>query len=117
VRFKIDENLPQEVSLFLNSCGHDAHSVHSEGLTGSDDMGLIETCKKEDRLLITLDLDFADIRMYPYAETPGIIVIRTENQSKNNVLSIVSRISALPELISASHKLWIVEESRIRVRE
>jgi predicted nuclease of predicted toxin-antitoxin system len=117
VRFKIDENLPIEVSEILIKYKHDSHTVHEESLTGINDLELIEVCKKENRILITLDLDFSDIRIYPYTNTPGIIILRTINQSKNNIISLIDRFVNTIKKNSPANTLWIVEETRIRIRE
>jgi hypothetical protein len=37
VNFKIDENLPAEIGRDLREAGHEADTVHDEGMTGSAD--------------------------------------------------------------------------------
>jgi len=61
MRIKIDENMPLDVIDVLENAGHDAHSVYSEGIEGCSDRQLIAKCKKEQRLLITLDNDFSNM--------------------------------------------------------
>ena len=117
MKFKIDENLPVEVSNIFISNNFDAQTVHEEGLTGANDNKINEICKIEKRIIITLDLDFADIRYYPPKTTPGIIVIRTVRQDKQFILQIISDLVEVLKTESATNKLWIVEESRIRIRE
>lgn len=34
MRFKIDEDLPTDVAFLLRSAGHEAETVHEEGMTG-----------------------------------------------------------------------------------
>jgi predicted nuclease of predicted toxin-antitoxin system len=58
LKFKIDENLPAEYSAELRATGQDAETVGAEGLSGPEDGSLFEHCKREDRILVTLDLDF-----------------------------------------------------------
>jgi predicted nuclease of predicted toxin-antitoxin system len=67
MRFKIDENLHADVAALLASDGYDAHTVHAEGLRGCDDAVLAQHCRGEDRAIVTLDLDFAEIRTFPPA--------------------------------------------------
>lgn len=113
--FKVDENLPQDVVSLLQESGYDAMSVYDQKLVGQPDPRISEVCKAEGRTLITLDLDFANVRTYPPAEHPGIIVLRVEEHSKRAVLALVS--SLLPALVSEAlaGKLWIVESDRIRI--
>jgi predicted nuclease of predicted toxin-antitoxin system len=117
MRFKIDENLPLEVKVFLEENGHDALTVHDQGMRGCSDDILHRICMKEDRILLTLDLDFADIRTYLPGTAPGIIVIRTMRQDKPYVLQLVSSIMELMKTEQVHGKLWIVEQDKLRIRE
>jgi hypothetical protein len=74
-------------------------------------------CRDERRALLTLDLDFADIRAYPPAEIPGLIVFRLSRLDKAHVLQVATRLLALLERELLEGRLWIVGEERVRVRE
>jgi len=65
MKFKIDENLPIELADLLQNEGYDASTIYSESLKGAKDPTVIAVCQQEQRVLITLDLDFADIHRYP----------------------------------------------------
>jgi predicted nuclease of predicted toxin-antitoxin system len=73
------------VAALLAGAGHDVQTVYDEGLRGSPDEAIAQHCRSEDRALVTLDLDFADIRTYPPASQPGTIVLRVGNQSRPHV--------------------------------
>jgi hypothetical protein len=47
-------------------------------LSGAEDATIAVRCRTEGRILITLDLDFANIRAYPPAEYAGIIILRSK---------------------------------------
>jgi predicted nuclease of predicted toxin-antitoxin system len=70
VKFKIDENLPAEAAEILNSAGFDAHTIADESLTSAKDETVAGISRSEDRILVTLDPDFANIRAYPRANMP-----------------------------------------------
>jgi predicted nuclease of predicted toxin-antitoxin system len=97
MRFKVDENLHDDVAALLASHGHDAHTVHTEGLRGCDDGALAQHCRVEGRTIVTLDLDFADIRTFPPAAQPGMIVLRVGDQSRRHVLTVIGRVLELLE--------------------
>jgi predicted nuclease of predicted toxin-antitoxin system len=116
VRFKLDENLAAELAALLRGNGHDAHSVLDEGLGGAADPTVAKACQEEQRILITLDLDFADITTYPPQDHHGIIVLRLVRQDRDTLLAIIPRILALLQTEPISRRLWIVDESRTRIR-
>ena len=87
-----------------------------EGLSGSEDSTLLAHARADNRILITLDLDFANIWAYPPSEQAGIVVIRSKHQDKNTVLSLVQRIVPILANRSPEGELWIVESERIRFR-
>jgi predicted nuclease of predicted toxin-antitoxin system len=116
VKFKTDENLPAEAAATLRESGFDAQTVWAENLSGADDHLLAARVRSEDRILLTLDLDFANIHAYPPHEHPGVIVLRLKRQDKATVVAYVRRIAAAIERRSPAGELWIVESNRIRFR-
>jgi predicted nuclease of predicted toxin-antitoxin system len=114
--FKVDENLPAEIAQLLNAAGHSAATVLAEGLGGASDEAVLAAARAERRILVTLDTGFADIRLYPPAESPGLLVLRLRRQDKAHVVDIVQRLLPRLELQDLDKRLWIVEERRIRVR-
>ena len=77
---------------------------------------LAEVCKREGRVLITLDLDFGDIRAYPPHEFPGILVLRLRKQDRASVLGALRRLLPVLEHTPPDGELWLVDETEIRVR-
>lgn len=116
MQFKIDENLPVEAADLLRQAGYEAKTVGQQGLNGSPDANVISICRAEQRTLITLDTDFADIRLYPPTETSGVIVLRLQKQDKHQVLGILKRLLEVLPREPVQGRLWIVEETSIRVR-
>ncbi len=116
MRFKIDENLPQESAEIFIQASHDALTVIDQAMGGGPDSKLAQVCKLEGRALVTLDLDFANIWRYPPAEYSGLVVLRPNIQAKSHVLKLLR--SAVNRLASEtlSGTLWIVDEAGIRIR-
>lgn len=92
MRFKIDENLPPIASKILQDSGHDAITVLDQKMGGKSDFVISEAVRNEERTLITLDLDFADIRTYPPGNYSGIIVLRLHRQDKSTALLVLRRL-------------------------
>lgn len=114
-RFKVDENLPQQVATALVASGYDALSVRDQALTGAADPRIASVCRSEGRALVTLDLDFADIRTYPPEDHPGIIVLRLARQDREHVLGVVHSLVPMLEIEPLRGHLWIVDEDNVRI--
>ena len=117
LRFKLDENLPRRIESALRELGHDAQTALSEGLAGSPAPDLLAACVAEDRLLVTLDIDFADIRAYPPGSHRGVWVLRPPNQAFGNVLNAVLAGVRLTTVERTAGQLWVIDEKRVRIRE
>ncbi|WP_420454204.1 DUF5615 family PIN-like protein [Rubrivirga sp.] len=116
MRFKLDENLPAEAADVLREGGHDAATVLEQEMGGEPDPTVAVACQREGRALVTLDTDFADIRTYPPAEHPGLLVLRLRQQDKPHVLAVLRRVLPLFDVEPLTGRLWIVGEERVRVR-
>ncbi|MBS1824201.1 MAG: DUF5615 family PIN-like protein [Acidobacteria bacterium] len=117
MKFKTDENLPAEAAAVLREAGFDAETVWDESLNGSDDGTISNRARSERRILVTMDLDFANIHAYPPEIYPGLIVLRLRSQDKLNVEAVMRRVVLALRLRSPREELWIVEEDRIRYRQ
>src|SRR5438876_109704 len=117
LKFKVDENMPAETATLLAGAGHDAMTVPQQRLGGQPDPNIAAVCQQEGRAIVTLDLDFADIRVYSPANYAGIIVLRLSRLDKSRILAVIQRL--LPDLDQEplKGKLWIVEYAKIRVRD
>ena len=117
MQFKIDENLPEEVVESPTAAGHDATTIHDQKMVGKPDPFVAAVCRAEGRVLVTLDLDFSDIRTYPPGDFHGVIVLRPRTQAKPAVLALFSKLIPLLNSEPLHGKLWIVQENGLRIRE
>jgi predicted nuclease of predicted toxin-antitoxin system len=115
--FEVDENLPVEVADLLRHAGYDAITVVQQNLAGSPDPHIASVCHQEERVLVTLDTDFDDIRAYPPAQFPGFFVLHLRRQDKPHVLDVLGRLISVLSREALEHRLWIVEETRLRIRD
>jgi predicted nuclease of predicted toxin-antitoxin system len=117
LKFKLDENLDARLASAMQAKGLDGDTVLSEGLSGTSDEGIFEVCKTTDRVLITLDLDFANPFRFPPGSASGIIVLRPQSANISQVGSLL--FQALDRLNKERIKgrRWIVEPGRVRVYE
>ena len=116
MKFKIDENLPIEIADLLNKAGYDAMTVGQQNLSGEADRNIAFICRHEKRILITLDTDFSNIMVYPPHHFFGLVVLRLKQQDKLYVLKVVTQLIKLLTQRTIERQLWIVEDTRIRIR-
>ncbi|BBJ27757.1 DUF5615 family PIN-like protein [Athalassotoga saccharophila] len=117
LKFKFDENIPiKGIELFKNA-GIDTLSVFDENLQGCSDEVISKICNKEKRILVTLDLDFSDIRQYQPGTHPGIIILRMNKQTIDRIILVLKKLLKVIEKEDPSQKIWIVDTKKIRSRE
>jgi predicted nuclease of predicted toxin-antitoxin system len=81
----------------LRDDGHDVETVIDEGLGGEDDPPVLQAATDEGRILLTFDLDFADIRQYPPGTHAGIVVFRLKDQRWATLKGPLDRLLARQE--------------------
>jgi predicted nuclease of predicted toxin-antitoxin system len=116
LKFKLDENLPADLAGLFREEGHDVSDVIQEGLGGKDDSIVVKAATEEGRIVLTFDLDFADIRKYPPGTHSGIAVFRLHDQRWQTLEGPVRRLLAEGNLDRLQKGLAIVDESRVRFR-
>lgn len=116
MKIKLDENVAASLCSVFEKHSAEADTVFSENMQGSEDEVLFRKTHSEDRLFVTCDLDFADIRRFPPSESGGIVVLRLSNRSSK---SVVERIKEMLNIVSLSElrgATTIVSDDRIRIR-
>jgi predicted nuclease of predicted toxin-antitoxin system len=116
MKFKLDENLPLEIAGAFEALGHEIDTVQSEGLVGAPDIEILNHARAEGRILLTMDKGIADVRIFPPAEYPGIVLFRPSTSGCREVLRFVQE--ALTDLLSTdiAGRLVIVSPRGIRTR-
>lgn len=76
MKFKVDENLPEDLSELLRDAGWDSMTVVAQQLGGEIDPEIARVCREEQRVLVTFDRGFSNIGAYPPANSAGMIVFR-----------------------------------------
>lgn len=111
-----DQNIMTETVDFLRRHGHDVISTRDVGLTLAPDDEVMAFAIKENRILLTYNADFGDIRLFPVGTHAGIIRLRVTQQTAEHLHPILE--SALGQLMDKdlSGKLITVTKTAIRIR-
>jgi predicted nuclease of predicted toxin-antitoxin system len=118
VKFKLDENLGLSVARVLREAAHDVSTVYDQKLHGATDESIYDVCRREQRCLVTLDLDFGNVLRFPPEPTAGIVVLRPPGKALVSTLSALARqLAAGLKQENVSGRLWIIEAGRIRIHQ
>lgn len=116
MKIKLDEHITVAALPLLRAAGHDVHTVTDENMAGADDRSLMAACIREQRLLITFDLGFGDVRAYPPAQHPGVLLLRMRDQQPDEVLDLLRKVLAQHDLTSFAGTLAIATSDTVRLR-
>ena len=116
IRLKLDENLSRHLQAALSALQFDTSTVAAEGLLGVGDEKVCEAAARENRILLTLDVEFGDLRKYPPGAHPGIVLFRPASFGPLSVNTFVKGFLRETDLDPLRGCVVVVEPSRIRVR-
>lgn len=118
MKFKLDENLGLAAARILRESGHDVSTVVDQKLQGAIDQTIYDVCLREQRCLVTLDLDFANVLRFSPESTAGIVVLRPPGPILVSTLATLAKqlLAALARE-NVHGRLWIVEIGRVRIHQ
>jgi predicted nuclease of predicted toxin-antitoxin system len=116
VKLKLDENWSRQLKPALSALQHDVLTVEDQGLLSPPDPVVAVAAKSEGRMLLTLDLEFADLRKYPPGSHPGRVLFRPKSFGPLAVNRFVEEFVQTTDLQFLEGCVVIVEPSRVRVR-
>lgn len=114
MRFIADENISLRTVEFLISLGHDVLRV-SDVMRGVRDEEIVDFAIREDRTIITLDMDFGRIYYFSKRGTVRIVVVREHPATVENVNAALATL--LSAALDSGACLVILDKKRIRIRK
>lgn len=85
MRFLADMGISPRTVAFLRELGHDAVHLHALGLDRLPDPAILELARAENRILLTHDLDFAQLMAAGGDVLPSVIVFRLRKMKPESV--------------------------------
>lgn len=116
LKFLTDENVFPSTLHILRSHNFDVKDIKELGLTGISDQAVMDLAKKEGRIIVSLDLHFANVSLFPLVECPGIIVIRVKPAIPPKVDKAMESFLRRMDPIKIENALVIVSEDKFRIR-
>lgn len=111
-----DECVYRVTSDLLRRAGHDITTAQDAFLSGKPDDQVLADASNRKAILLTNDMHFSNILVFPPAEYQGIIVlkIRPRNQEKVHAL-LLSLLKSTPQS-KIQGALIIVDQNKYRMR-
>jgi predicted nuclease of predicted toxin-antitoxin system len=116
MRILLDENLPTDLIEVLRALGHDVEHVSSRNLSGHPDPDIRVLADSEDRLLITQDIRFADVRDFAAGEHAGLILLRLKEPGLRAILEKLRSAFETNDVESWRGCFVVVSDFKLRVR-
>ncbi len=116
MKLKLDENLSRHLKPVLIGLGHDVLTAEDENLLSHPDTEIAQAAKEEQRMLLTLDVEFADLRKYPPGSHPGVILFRPLSLSPLSVNSFITDFVRRTDLDKLAACVAVVDPVHVRVR-
>ena len=116
MKFLADMCVDIRVVSWLRENGHDAVHLREQGLHRMPNGEIFEKSIRENRVVITFDLDFAEIAALTKGKKASIILFRLKNKRTPHVIAHLGQV--LDEAADALNRgaVVVVEESRHRIR-
>ncbi len=116
MKLKLDENLSRHLKPVLIGLGHDVLTAADENLLSHPDTEIAQAAKEEQRMLMTLDVEFADLRKYPPGSHPGVILFRPLSLSPMSVNTFITDFIRRTNLDKLAACVAVVDPVHARVR-
>lgn len=116
MKIKLDEHIPVRLAAELTGMGHDVDTVAAEGLKGKSDGDVWSAAKREDRFLITQDLDFSDVRQFKPGTHAGLLLVRLREPGANALLSRIRAVAQQEGLDSFARCFVVLSDRKLRTR-
>jgi predicted nuclease of predicted toxin-antitoxin system len=116
MKFLIDMPLSPQLAIWLNHQGHDAVHALNAGLDRASDRTILDYARKEQRIVITADLDYPRLLVLERTEGAGLILFRGGNYSEQeSVVRLKRALETIPHS-ELPNSIVVIEKGRIRRR-
>jgi predicted nuclease of predicted toxin-antitoxin system len=116
MKFLADMGISPRVVKDLREKDHDAVHLMDEGLNRLPDGEILQKARRENRILLTHDLDFGELLAASGGELPSVIIFRLKDMRAPNVSKHL--FSIINQQAEALHKgaVLSVTEQKVRIR-
>jgi predicted nuclease of predicted toxin-antitoxin system len=114
VRFLLDESADIRLKAHLSHAGHDVTSVVPDYGAGLPDPDVLAIAVRDQRVLITDDLDFGELIFRRRLKHSGVVLFRLGPTEPDTKIAALDRL--LDEYGTDLHRFFVISRRGIRVR-
>lgn len=111
----LDENLSTQHAAELRAHGHDAVAVVEAGLAGATDEQVLRFAVENERVLVTLDADFANVMRFPPEGTCGVVRLKVHPPTEDRILQTIYRALVFLKDLNVNGRLVVIDEDKVRI--
>jgi predicted nuclease of predicted toxin-antitoxin system len=116
MKFFVDECVYSVTTQLLRSRQHDVVTAQDAGLSGRPDEEILAYAVEHGRILITIDMDFSNIRRFPPHSYIGIIVLKIRPRSVAEIHKVLEQVLRDLDEEQLSKSLVMIDRGKYRVR-
>jgi len=117
MRFLLDADVPRSSTRVFRRLRHEVQDVRDISLGDATDQEIAKYAKQNNLILVTRDIEFANILRYPMGSHVGIVVLRLPfdftSEQINSVLNDFIKSVKIEELVN---NITIIELGKYRIR-
>ena len=116
MRFLVDMPLSPVLAEWLRAEGHEAVHAADVGLGQAPDKEIIAQARKDNRTIVTADLDYARFLALAGSGSPGIILLRGGNYSDKEMVGLIKRALRIISSDQLLDSIVVVDKKSVRRR-
>jgi predicted nuclease of predicted toxin-antitoxin system len=108
--------MPAGLAETLAQFGHDTDTIPSENLSGAQDDAVWRAAQSGQRLLITQDLDFSDLRQFAPGTHAGILLVRLREPTRQLLIDRVATLFRSTTVEDWAGCFVVATDHKLRIR-
>jgi predicted nuclease of predicted toxin-antitoxin system len=117
VRFLADMGVSYSVVLHLRKQAHDVMHLRDQGLHRLADSEIIAHAAEDGRVILTFDLDFAELAFNRRQPLPSVVIYRLSDSRPHRQIERLMAALTVAQQALESGAIVIVDDSRVRIRD
>lgn len=114
IQFLADENVEWSIVTWMRAANYDVLAV-KEIFPGAEDDRVLKFSVKEQRILITNDMDFGGMIFHQQKNSPGVILMRFSQESSEKKKEVLGHLLKF-HTGKLQHHFVVISENQIKIR-